>query len=211
MKRRRIPNGAIVAVLLIAAVCVGAPEASGQTSTTDGPHKYTFPVHRCRVSYGYTHHDYPATDIFAAWRCRFVAPIRGRVDEVNRIDRWSPKTDRGSQRGGRYVSIVGRDGVRYYGSHLVAVAKGIRPGVKVRRGQTLGYIGHSGDASATHLHFGISWPTRHDVWWVRRGEVWPGRFLDAWRSGHLHRSPVKAVARALHRAGRRVPKCRADC
>ena len=172
---------------------------------------YTFPVHGCASSYGRTHHDYPATDIFAARGCRFVAPIGGRVDEVSRVDRWSPSTDLGSERGGRYVSIIGNDGVRYYGSHLMRVAAGIRPGVRVRRGQTLGRVGHSGDASATHLHFGISWPTRHGIWWVRRGEVWPWPFLDAWRSGNLHRSPVRAVDDALTRAGRRVPRCRVDC
>jgi murein DD-endopeptidase MepM/ murein hydrolase activator NlpD len=168
-------------------------------------------VHGCAVSYGRTHHDYPATDIFAGRGCRFVAPITGRVDEVSRTDEWSPRTDLGSRRGGRYVAIVGNDGVRYYGSHLMRVASGIRPGVRVRRGQTLGFVGQSGDASAVHLHFGISWPTRHGIWWVRRGEIWPWPFLDAWRSGHPHRSPVRRVAAALSRAGRRVPRCRVDC
>src|SRR5581483_5447825 len=107
--------------------------------------------------------------------------------------------------------IVGDDGVRYYGSHLSRIAAGIRPGVRVHRGQTLGYVGHSGDASATHLHFGISWTTRPGIWWVRRGEIWPWRYLDAWRTGAIHRSPAGAVARALHRAGSRVPRCTVDC
>lgn len=168
-------------------------------------------MHGCYASYARTHHDYPATDIFAAFGCRFVAPISGRVDEVSRVDLWSASTDLGSERGGRFVSVVGNDGVRYYGSHLSRVARAIRPGVRVTRGQTLGYVGHSGDASATHLHFGISWPTRHGVWWVRRGEVWPWPFLDAWRNGYLHHSPARTVARALQRAGSRVPSCRVDC
>lgn len=185
--------------------------AAGSAAATSARFRYTFPVHGCAASYGRTHHDYPATDIFAARGCRFVAPISGRVDEVSRVDRWSATTDRGGQRGGRYVSIVGRDGVRYYGSHLMQVARGIAPGVRVSRGQLLGYVGSSGDASAVHLHFGISWTTRNGIWWVRRGEVWPWRFLDAWRSGYLHRSPVAAVQRALARAGRRVPPCSVDC
>src|SRR5438270_13644224 len=33
---------------------------------------YAFPV-RCSVSYGHSHHDYPATDIFAARGCPVVA------------------------------------------------------------------------------------------------------------------------------------------
>ena len=196
--------------MVVACLCAGVPVATAEQATS-AVHTYTFPVHGCAASYARTHHDYPATDIFAAFGCRFVAPIAGRVDEVSRVDSWSPSTDLGSERGGRYVSIVGNDGVRYYGSHLSRVAVGIRPGVRVQRGQTLGYVGHSGDASATHLHFGISWPTRHGIWWVRRGEVWPWPFLDAWRTGHVHRSPVSAVADALQRAGSRVPPCRVDC
>jgi peptidoglycan LD-endopeptidase LytH len=203
----------ITCVSVIAAVCASAPASGAQTASARSTHAftYTFPVHRCASSYAHTHHDYPATDIFAGRGSSFVAPIGGRVDEVSRVDSWSPSTNRGSERGGRYVSIIGNDGVRYYGSHLMRVAVGIRPGVSVRRGQLLGHVGHSGDASATHLHFGISWPTRHGIWWVRRGEVWPWPFLDAWRTGHVHRSPVTAVADALQRAGRRVPQCRIDC
>ena len=197
-------------LVLLCAVAVALP-ADASVAATSGPFRYTFPIHGCATSYGRTHHDYPATDIFAARGCRFVAPISGRVDEVSRVDRWSASTDLGGQRGGRYVSIVGRDGVRYYGSHLMRVARGIAPGVRVSRGQVLGYVGSSGDASAVHLHFAISWTTRHRIWWVRRGEVWPWRFLDAWRTGYLHRSPVAAVQRALARAGRRVPRCWVDC
>lgn len=206
-----------LSIFLVIGVCVcgGVADASGHqlagAARSTVRHTYTFPVHGCKTSYARIHHDYPATDIFAAWGCRFVAVIGGRVDEVSRVDRWSPATDLGQARGGRNVSIVGNDGVRYYGSHLSRVARGIRPGVRVHRGETLGFVGHSGDASATHLHFGISWPTRHGVWWVRRGEVWPWPFLDAWRTGYVHRSPVRKVARALHRAGTRVPKCSVDC
>lgn len=198
---------------VIVSVAAGAPAARAHAAATGTQRAFTyrFPIRGCVASYAHTHHDYPATDIFAGQGCRFVAPIGGRVDEVSRVDTWSPATDRGSERGGRSVSIIGNDGVRYYGSHLARVAAGIRPGVLVRRGQLLGLVGHSGDASATHLHFGISWPTRTGIWWVRRGEVWPGRFLDAWRAGEIHRSPVRAVADALERAGRRVPPCRVLC
>jgi hypothetical protein len=215
VKGQRARPGSIIAAVLIACLCTGFAAATGQASASSSSstvgHTYTFPVHGCRASYTHTHHDYPATDIFAAWGCRFVAPIGGHVDEVSRVDLWSSSTNRGSQRGGRYVSILGNDGVRYYGSHLSRVAAGIHPGVQVHRGQTLGYVGHSGDASATHLHFAISWRTRDGIWWVRRGEVWPWPFLDAWRAGYVHRSPVRVVARALHRAGTRVPPCSVDC
>jgi peptidoglycan LD-endopeptidase LytH len=174
--------------------------------------RYRFPVTGCRTDYGRTHHDYPATDIFAARGCAFVAPVDGRVDEVARVDRWSPASDRGSDRGGRSVSLVGADGVRYYGSHLESVAAGVRPGTQVRAGQLLGRVGNSGSArvTAVHLHFGISWPTRPGVWWVRRGVVYPWRYLDSWRTGG-RRSPAPAVRGALAAAGREVPPCRAAC
>jgi murein DD-endopeptidase MepM/ murein hydrolase activator NlpD len=202
----------LLSLLVIGATFAAAmAPADGASKASARLFRYTFPIHRCASTYAGTHHDYPATDIFAARGCRFVSPINGRVDEVSRVDRWSAATDLGSERGGRFVSIVGRDGVRYYGSHLMRVARGITPGVTVRRGQVLGFVGSSGDASAVHLHFGISWTTRHGVWWVRRGEVWPARFLDAWRSGQLHRSPVAAVQAALDRAGSRIPRCTADC
>ena len=175
-------------------------------------YRYTFPVSRCSADYARAHHDYPAADVFAARGCRFVAPIAGVVDELNRVDRWDPSVDSGATRSGKLVSVVGIDGVRYYGSHLDRVTRGLRPGDAVRRGQVLGRIGDSGDAAGTgtHVHFGISWPTRADIWWVRRGMVWPWPFLDAWKAGE-NRSPRQAVARALEEAGRRVPPCSAAC
>jgi murein DD-endopeptidase MepM/ murein hydrolase activator NlpD len=201
---------AMVAFASFLALAVPTSAAGAALPATARHHTYRFPVAHCSTSYFHTHHDYPATDIFAHKGCSFVAPIAGTVDEVHRHDHWNPAKDLGATRGGRSVSIVGTDGVRYYGSHLSHVAHGIRPGVHVKRGQLLGLTGESGDASAPHLHFGISWPTRNGIWWVRRGEVWPWRYLDAWRK-HIDKSPVHAVRRALKQAGRRVPRCHADC
>jgi murein DD-endopeptidase MepM/ murein hydrolase activator NlpD len=171
-----------------------------------------FPLAGCTASFGSVHHGYPATDIFAPEGCRFVAPMPGRVDEVSRTDRWDPGTNKGGDRGGLAVSIVGDDGVRYYGSHLSKVASGIRPGLRVAQGQVLGLVGRTGSARVTdsHLHFGLSWPTRTGVWWVRRGVVEPAPFLRAWRAGR-HTSPVAAVTAARRKAGGEVPRCQAEC
>jgi peptidoglycan LD-endopeptidase LytH len=197
---------------------VGASTTAAVGSTTTRPAereaavRYRFPVAGCRVDYGRSHHDYPATDLFAARGCAFVAPVDGRVDEVTTADRWSAASDRGAERGGRSVSMVGVDGVRYYGSHLEAIAAGIAPGVRVRAGRLLGRVGNSGSARATavHLHFGISWPTRPGVWWVRRGVLYPWRYLDSWRAGG-NLSPARAVRAARAAAGREVPPCQARC
>ncbi len=169
------------------------------TTVSGSAYHYVFPL-TCRgVSYGHSHHDYPATDMFAPVGCPIVAPIDGVVDEVSTVDRWSSSTNLGADRGGLSFSIIGVDGVRYYGSHLSVLNTNIRPGVHVKAGQSIGQVGRSGDARGgpSHMHFGISWPTAHGVWWVRRGELYPWPYLDAWRAG-IMRSPGAAV-RALHR------------
>ncbi len=156
---------------------------------------YLFPIARCEANYARAHHDYAATDILTKAGCKFVAPIDGVVDEVNRVDLWKSPPNLGIDRGGLYVSIIGVDGVRYYGSHLRTIPASIQPGVVVKAGRLLGTVGSTGSARGTapHLHFGISWPTPPDIWWVRRGEVLPWKYLDAWRKGK-DLSPVKEVA-----------------
>lgn len=163
---------------------------------------YAFPVARCNTSYAAAHHDYQATDIFAARDCLFVSPVAGVVDEVTRTDRWSSATNVGADRGGLSVSVVGVDGVRYYGSHLGAVLPGIAPGMRVKAGTPLGRVGDTGSArgTGTHLHFGISWPTAPGRWWVRRGAVPPVGYLDAWQAGR-DLSPAQEVARARRQYG----------
>ncbi len=175
-------------------------------SSAEAAPVYTFPIVGCNVHYAHSHHDYPATDILGKIGCKFVAVTSGVVDEVTSVDKFSWKTDLGSQRGGLSVSIIGDDGVRYYGSHLSKIAAGIKPGVRVVVGQLLGLLGDSGDAKGTaaHVHFGISWPTPKGIWWVRRGELYPWRYLDLWRAGK-DASPAKAVAVLEKKVGT-VPK-----
>ena len=169
---------------------------------------YVFPVADCEVNYARAHHDYAATDILAKKGCKFVSPVNGVIDEVSRTDVWSGKTNLGIDRGGLYVSVIGEDGVRYYGSHLASVVASIQPGVVVKAGRILGKIGSTGSARGTapHLHFGISWPTpsQPNVWWVRRGVVLPWKYLDAWEAGK-DLSPAKAVTAALLKNGEIPP------
>jgi murein DD-endopeptidase MepM/ murein hydrolase activator NlpD len=168
---------------------------------------YIFPVANCEVNYARAHHDYAATDILAKAGCKFVAPINGVVDEVNRVDTWRSPPNLGITRGGLSVSIIGEDGVRYYGSHLRSIPASIQPGVSVMAGRILGAVGATGSARGTspHLHFGISWPTPADTWWVRRGEVLPWKYLDAWKAGK-DLSPVKAVAALKAKVGEIPPE-----
>lgn len=177
------------------------PIAPAQAAPT-----YLFPIAGCEANYARAHHDYAATDILTKAGCKFVAPIDGVVDEVNRVDLWKSPPNLGIDRGGLYVSIIGVDGVRYYGSHLRTIPASIQPGVAVKAGRLLGTVGATGSARGTapHLHFGISWPTPADIWWVRRGEVLPWKYLDAWKNGK-NLSPVKEVAARKAKVGEIPP------
>jgi murein DD-endopeptidase MepM/ murein hydrolase activator NlpD len=130
-------------------------------------------------------HAFPATDIYAPMGAEFVALTGGVVDFVSLVDVWVPASDDPAVAGGLCVAIIGDDGVRYYGSHLSAIASGIRPGVRVEAGRLLGLVGRSGNAGSTppHLHFGISHPTYAEDWLTRRGELDPYPYLVAWSRG----------------------------
>ena len=166
------------------------------------PVEYVFPVDPpASASYGRDHHDYPATDIFAECGTAFRSPVEGVVLEVVRRDTWDPSVDDPRTRGGLSVSLLGTDGVRYYGSHLQGIPPEVRAGVRLNPGDTLGAVGRSGNAQPTpcHLHFGISPPCdRTGDWSTRRGVVAPWAYLDAWRAGERV-SPAHEVAEAVKR------------
>lgn len=173
----------------VAATTTG--EAITVVPTTVQPPTYVFPFVGKPVSYGTTHHDYPASDVFGCGAI-VVAPTDGIVVQTREVDLWDAAIDLPSNRGGKYVSLLGRDGVRYYFAHLETVLAVV--GQAVQPGDPMGVMGRTGNAreSACHTHFGISWPCPQNEWRVRRGEVWPAPYLDAWRAGE-QRSPVLEV------------------
>lgn len=177
-----------------------APPTTAAPTTTPAPapsgsSTYMYPlVPASAGKYGHSHHDYPANDMFAPCGTQVVSPVAGVVQDVSRTDEWSSKSDDASLRGGISVSVVGKDGVRYYGSHLSSVDPGVKPGLGVDPGTPLGKVGETGNAKGTgcHLHFGISPPTRAGDWAVRRGAIYPWPYLDSWRDGG-QKSPVVEV------------------
>ncbi|MFC4584852.1 M23 family metallopeptidase [Sphaerisporangium corydalis] len=175
-------------------------------------YSYVFPVRGCRVSYARKQLVLPKTTIWAGKGCSFVAPVSGVVHEVNTSNRWKSSTDRGADREGRFVAIVGVDGVRYIGAHLDSVVQGIRPGVQVSAGQPLGRVGDSGNArgGGPNLYFAVSWATSAKYWWVRRGMVDPWSYLDAWLNGNRTLSPAEQVNATRARLGA-TPPCRTLC
>jgi len=138
------------------------------------------------------HAGYPATDLFAACGAEVVAPVDGTLHEIRTVDGWDPAVDNPATRGGRSVTIIGTDGVRYYLSHLDEVDPALSTGGTVLAGQRLGTVGLTGRTSGCHVHFGISPPCPGKEWSVRRGAVEPARYLDAWRAGEPL-SPVEEV------------------
>lgn len=146
--------------------------------------RYYFPVQPPEAAtYSDTHHDYPATDIYAPAGTTVVAVADGVIHEVSRTDSWDPEVNDGATRAGLFVTILGTDGIRYHASHLDTVEPWIEPGQPVRAGEPIGKVGMTGNANSPHVHFGISRPGGPGDWEVRRGEVWPYEYLQAWTRG----------------------------
>lgn len=88
-----------------------------------------------------------------------------------------------SQRGGLTLYQFGPGGrLAYYYAHLQRYADGLAEGQPLRRGQVIGYVGSTGNASADapHLHFAIFVLGPERRWWegeavnpypILRGEV----------------------------------------
>jgi murein DD-endopeptidase MepM/ murein hydrolase activator NlpD len=181
----------LIAVAVTLVVGMGVAEV-------DGPGRNAYPIAANVISsFAASHSGYPATDIFAKCGANVVAPVSGLVNDLRRIDLWNKKTDHPWLRGGKFVSLVGVDGVRYYLAHLNTIVDSLDVGSVVQVGQQIGTIGRSGRAGGCHVHFGISPPCANLEWWVRRGVVWPSPYLKAWRNGEA-KSPASEIQRWLH-------------
>lgn len=131
------------------------------------PDRYVFPLVG-DVSYGPGHHDYPATDIFAAIGAPVVSVTRSVVLRLSRTE---------VGKGGITVTLRGEDGWRYYYAHLSRLVGGLAAGDVVEAGTLLGWSGNTGNARTTapHLHFGIS------LYGPTKGEISPYPYLQTWR------------------------------
>ena len=98
-----------------------------------------------------------AIDIMAPTGTGVIAAAGGTVEKLFK-----------SEAGGLTVYIRSPDKriITYY-AHLDAYAPGLAEGQRVRRGQALGTVGYSGNASpsAPHLHFAILRTTPEAKWW----------------------------------------------
>ena len=106
-----------------------------------------------------------AIDIMAPTGTSVIAAGPGEVEKLFRSDA-----------GGMTIYVRSPNGrtIHYY-AHLDEYAKGLKEGQKVRRGQRLGTVGFSGNASpdAPHLHFAILQTTPDSEWWEPANAVNP--------------------------------------
>jgi murein DD-endopeptidase MepM/ murein hydrolase activator NlpD len=172
---RRVPARArrlhLLVVLAVGAALLPGAAASAQQGPIDVVVDLTFPVHDPQGLTTYTddyHHarsggrTHMATDIGGpnAYGVRIHAAVGGTITWLTGMD----GTAYGAS-AGYAIGIRGDDGHTYRYMHLgggdrpidEAYAPGIRRGVRVERGQHLGYLGYSGNASPSwpHLHFEI--------------------------------------------------------
>jgi len=191
---------AVVIIATVTSTLASYPLSSGSDGSVDDTRQkkrsewvYTFPVSGPNVFYPRDHLHYPAADLTG---CRQLvrAPISGVIYDVRDTDKWDAKVDESGTRGGLTITLHGDDFVRYYFSHLGRLI--IKKGQRVASGQKIATVGASGNARVTlcHLHFGISRICLMSEQNVRRGEIWPQPYLDAWKQG-INMSPNREVQR----------------
>jgi peptidoglycan hydrolase-like protein with peptidoglycan-binding domain len=162
LRMPHLPRALLVRLLVVAALL-----ASGLAASSAVPARYdsavdiTFPtVNTARFTDDYTNarsggRVHRATDLFAPMGTPVYAAMSGQVV-------WAPGRHATA---GYALQVSGDDGRLYAYYHLgphsgpqeQAYAPGIRRGVRVTRGQLIGYLGDSGNAAGgtPHLHFEI--------------------------------------------------------
>jgi peptidoglycan LD-endopeptidase LytH len=168
------------AIITVAIVVIATLMIPTQSLVADdkSPVLYVFPFAKVAVNYPRDHIDYPAVDVEGCY-ARVLAPTAGTITQTRTIDKW----DAPGTRGGKTITLVGDDNVRYYFAHLgrVKVARGQR----VSAGDWIGVMGSSGNARVTrcHTHLGMSRVCPAVEAFLLQGEIWPQKYLNAWRKG----------------------------
>lgn len=98
-----------------------------------------------------------AIDIMAPTGTGVIAAAGGTVEKLFQSDAGGLTV---------YIRSPDRRTITYY-AHLDSYAPGLAEGQQVRRGQAIGAVGYSGNASpsAPHLHFAIMRTTPDKKWW----------------------------------------------
>jgi murein DD-endopeptidase MepM/ murein hydrolase activator NlpD len=125
------------------------PPGIDLTFPVKGPHSYGDTWGAPRMVGTRWFHRHQGTDIFAPKGTPVVAVTDGKLERVG------PNT-----LGGNRLWLRSSDDSSYYYAHLDGYANRIRDGTEVRRDETLGYVGNTGNASRAppHLHFEVHFP-----------------------------------------------------
>jgi len=101
---------------------------------------------------------------------------------------------------GKYVRIRHTNGYETAYGHMTAFARGVDPGVRVRQGQVIGFVGSTGLSTGAHLHYEILVNGRFvDPMRIRlpRGRVLDGPILSSFErerdrvDGMMARQPAR--------------------
>ena len=106
-----------------------------------------------------------AIDIMAPLGTSVVAAAPGTIEKMF-----------ASKAGGKTIYVRSNDRLTiHYYAHLAKYAEGLTEGQRIRRGQRLGSVGSSGNATeeAPHLHFAIMRTTADAEWWEPANAVNP--------------------------------------
>jgi murein DD-endopeptidase MepM/ murein hydrolase activator NlpD len=168
-----------------------------QPELKGGP--YTFPV-AGDVGFGDTFGG-PRSDVPGGWHhgadlfARLGQPVLAVADGAVYSVGWQ-------RLGGWRLWLKDHQGNRFYYAHLSGYTKLARDRTKVRAGDVIGFIGHTGDAFSTppHLHFEI-----HPASLLRLrydGAVNPTAYLESWRRDpHPHVLPPAPLPVGASRYG----------
>jgi murein DD-endopeptidase MepM/ murein hydrolase activator NlpD len=83
---------------------------------------------------------------------------------------------------GKYIRLKHNNGYETAYGHMTAFARGMDPGVKVRQGQVIGFVGSTGQSTGPHVHYEILVNSRFvDPMRIKlpRGRVLDGTMLEA--------------------------------
>jgi len=122
-----------------------------------------------RDTFGEVHngHQHEAIDILEPRGTPVLAVVSGTVRKLFL-----------SQPGGNTIYQFDAMGVYcYYYAHLDRYVKGLREGMRVERGDIIGFVGSTGnaDARAPHLHFAIFEVGPEGLWWKGKAvDPYPG-------------------------------------
>lgn len=135
------------------------------------PNKYAFPVVGTtwfEDSFGADREGgvrrHEGTDLFGKEGTLTVSICGGKIEQLG----WN-------RLGGERVGVRGDDGNYYYYAHLQYISPELVKGNRIEAGESIGGMGHTGDALTTpdHLHFGIELPNGQ---WIN-----PYPFLAVWQ------------------------------